>query len=39
MVELLLTTSTVLAKQAPTHPQRCAATRVTRRLRILFYNL
>lgn len=39
MVELLLTTSRLMAHQAPAHHQRCAATRVTRRLQILFYNL
>lgn len=35
---LLLKTSTVLAKQAPTDHQRHAATRVTRRLKILLLN-
>lgn len=35
---LLLKTSTVLAKQAPTDQQRYAATRVTRRLKILLLN-
>jgi len=35
---LILQTSAVLAKQAPTDHQRQAATRVTRRLKILLLN-